>query len=104
MGDLYGPTQVEYDAKPEVDITGNLSRIKVQNAVRVISVIASKYVGTLKWDFILIEREGLTLEPYIVEGFPTDIAEGICGMISLGAAVALVVATGSIIRSVLTMR
>ena len=37
LNDFGGPTQAEYDMKPDVDVTGNLAIMKVANAVAVIT-------------------------------------------------------------------
>ena len=52
-----GPTQAEFNMKPAVDVTGNLKITKTVNAVTVINTFVAKYVGDLRWDFILIGRE-----------------------------------------------
>ena len=84
-------TQAEFDAKSEVDLTGNLADAKMRNAVSVINFILSKYVGDLKWDFLIYGHGAEMLKPYDngltgPGATPQDITEGICGIISLGAA------------------
>ena len=48
LNDIGGPTQGEYDMKPEVDVIGNLAIMKVANAVIVIDTFIAKYVGDLR--------------------------------------------------------
>ena len=84
-----GPTQVEFDMKPAVDVIGNLTITKTANAVSVINTCVAKYVGDLRWDFILIGRECETSFWGPQEwGFEDvqEFTEGICGLICLGAA------------------
>ena len=52
-----GPTRAEFNMKPAVDVTGNLTITKTANAVTVINTFVAQYVGDLRWDFILIGRE-----------------------------------------------
>ena len=57
LNEFGGPTQVGFGMKPEVDVTGNLVITKVANAVIVINTFIAKYVGDLRWDYILIGGE-----------------------------------------------
>ena len=79
-------TQAEYDAKPEVDLIGNLANAKVRDAVSVINSFVSQYVCDLKWDFLSIGQGSEFSEPYDTAGAPQDIIEGTCGITCLGAA------------------
>ena len=88
-----GPIRAEYEMKPEIDVTGNLVITKVANAVAVINAFVTKYVGDLKWDYILIGGECKTSrwEPSTCEGddgsvWPRGFTEGVCGMICPGIA------------------
>ena len=45
-----GPTQAEFDMKPAVDVTGNLTVTEIANAVIVINTFVAKSVGDLKWE------------------------------------------------------
>ena len=81
------------DMKPEVDVTSSLAIPRIANAVKVINVFVGKYVGDLKWDYLIINEECKTslLEPRTNEGVKDDgwsigYSEGICGMVCLGAA------------------
>ena len=84
-----GPTQAEYDVKPAVDVTGNLTVTEIANAVTVINTFVAKYVGDLRWDYVLIGRgcETSRWGPSTM-GFDDiqELTEGICGMICLGPA------------------
>ena len=51
-----GPTQAEFNKKPAVDVTGNFTITKIANAVTVINTFVAKYVGDLRWDYLLIGR------------------------------------------------
>ena len=57
-------TQVEFENKPAADLIGNLAHAKARSAVSVISFFASKYVGDLKWDFLIIGQKCERLEPF----------------------------------------
>ena len=84
-----GPTKADFDMKPSVDVTGNLSITKIANAATVINPFVAKYVGDLKWDYLLIGREcEISRWGPITWGFDDiqDFTEGICGMIRLGTA------------------
>ena len=84
-----GPTRAEFNMKPAVDVTGNLTITKTANAVTVINTFVAQYVGDLRWDFILIGRECKTSRWGPKEwGFEDveEFTEGICGLICLGAA------------------
>ena len=84
-----GPTQAEFNKKPAVDVTGNLTITKIANAVTVINIFVSKAVGDLRWDYLLIGRECGTSRWGPSEwGFEDvlEFTEGICGMVCLGAA------------------
>ena len=87
-----GPTRAEFNMKPAVDVTGNLTITKTANAVTVINTFVAQYVGDLRWDFILIGRECKTSrwgpKEWGFEGFVDveEFTEGICGLICLGAA------------------
>ena len=84
-----GPTQAEYDMKPEVDVAGNLVITKVANVVTVVNTFIAKYVGDLRLDYLLLggECKISRLEPS-TWGFDgtQELIEGICGMICLGPA------------------
>ena len=82
LNEFGGPTQAEFDMKLEVDVNGNLVMTKVADAVFI-----AKYVGNLKWDYILIGGECKTSR-WVPStwGWPQEFIEGICGMICLGAA------------------
>ena len=43
-----GPTQAEFNMKPAVDVTGNLTITKTANAVTVINTFVAQYVGDLE--------------------------------------------------------
>ena len=79
-----GPTRAEFNMKPAVDVTGNLTITKTPNAVTVINTFVAQYVGDLRWDFILIGRECKTSRWGPKEwGFEDveEFTEGICGLI-----------------------
>ena len=84
-----GPTQAEFDMKPAVDVTGNPSITKIANAVTVINTFVAKYVGDLRWDYLLIGREcEISRWGPSTWGFDDirEFTEGICGMTCLGTA------------------
>ena len=78
-----------YDMKREVDVAGNLVITEVAHAVTVVNTFIAKYVGGLRWDYILIggECKISRWEPS-TWGFDgiQELTEGICGMICLGPA------------------